>query len=160
MKKIKSTFTYTQFVSEAELSPEQASLLSEAHRFAKRAYAPYSRFKVGAAARLKSGLILGGANQENASFPVCICAEQTVLSNFGVNHAEDVITSIAITAISSSHLLNHPVSPCGACRQSLLEYENRQRSPIEIILQGESGPVYVIEGIKELLPLSFDGGDL
>jgi len=160
MKKIEQTFSYSLCDSSSELDSDQLALLEAAHNFAAKAYAPYSKFKVGAAIRLRSGIIIGGANQENASFPVCVCAEQTVLSNYGVNHADDTIISIAITAKSSSHVLSHPVSPCGACRQSLLEYENRQRSPIEIILQGESGPVYIIEGVKQILPMSFDGGDI
>ena len=110
--------------------------------------------------RLGNTQIIGGANQENASFPLCMCAEQVVLGNFSANHPHETIEKLAITIKSNGKLHNLPVSPCGACRQTILEYEIRQKSPIQIILQGESGPIYVIDGIRSLLPLTFEGDGL
>ncbi len=160
MKVLQNQFTVYVFDNQSELTPEEQELLRTAADFTKYAYAPYSQFKVGAALRLDNGQIIGGANQENASFPMCICAEKAALSHFGSNYPDQKITQIAITVSSMKYALDHPVSPCGSCRQVLCEYENRQKQAIEIILQGNGGPVYKINSAKDLLPLSFDGSVL
>jgi cytidine deaminase len=160
MKRITQQFEYQLFDSEEELEEGVRLLLLHAKEMTNRAYAPYSEFYVGAAVLLEDGSIIGGANQENASFPLCICAEQTALSNCGANHTHTPILKMAVTVFSPKRNINKPVSPCGACRQIILEYENRQGRPIEIILQGAQGEIIVLDGVKQLLPLSFDGGDL
>lgn len=160
MKKVEFTLEYKMVDRMEELTESDKELLLQARVFCARSYSPYSKFAVGAAARLQSGKIVAGANQENASFPLCICAEQAVLSNCGSNHPNDPIVQLAVSAKSQIRPVEKPVSPCGACRQSILEYEIRQSQPIQIFLQGESGPIYIIDGVKNLLPLSFNGGDL
>ncbi|MBK7428458.1 MAG: cytidine deaminase [Saprospiraceae bacterium] len=160
MKVLQNQFTAYVFDNQSELTPEEQELLQTAATFTKNAYAPYSQFMVGAALRLDNGQIIGGANQENASFPLCICAEQAALSHFGSNYPDQKITQIAITATSKKSALDHPVSPCGSCRQVLCEYESRQNQAIEIILQGNGGPIFKINSAHDLLPLSFDGSIL
>ncbi len=160
MKIIKQDIVYKVAQSLDELHPNDQELILQAKHFANRSYSPYSKFKVGVAAKLKSGKIVGGANQENASFPISVCAEQTVLTNCVINHPKDPIMQIAITAKSAIQKIIAPVTPCGACRQSIAEYEQRQTAPIQLILQGETGPIYIIDGVSHLLPLSFDGSVL
>lgn len=160
MKKVEFTLEYKMVDRLEELTESDKELLLHARVFCARSYSPYSKFAVGAAARLESGKIVAGANQENASFPLCICAEQAVLSNCGANYPNDPIVQLAITAKSQVRPVEKPVSPCGACRQIILEYEIRQSQAIQIFLQGESGPIYIIDGVKNLLPLSFNGGDI
>lgn len=157
MKVVKQEISYKIYESLDEMSSTDQELLLQARHYSNRSYSPYSKFKVGVAARLKSGQIIGGANQENASFPISICAEQTVLTNCVINHPNDPILKIAITAKAIGKPVALPVTPCGSCRQSIAEYEQRQSRQIQLILQGESGQIYVIDSIKHLLPLSFDG---
>jgi len=156
MEKIKLESEYKSFAGEHELASEDKALLTSAKSFLNRSYSPYSKFKVAAAARLDDGTVVLGANQENASFPMCICAEQAVLSNCGSNYPERKIIALAITAKAGDKVLDIPVPPCGACRQSLAEYHNRQGSPITLILQAETGPVYKIDDATILLPLLFN----
>ena len=160
MKWITNQYQYQLFDSDEELEIVDRKLLAHAREMTGKSYAPYSNFHVGAAVLLEDGTIVGGANQENASFPLCICAEQTALSHCGANHGEKSILKMAITVFSPNKKVDKPVSPCGACRQIILEYENRQEKPIDIILQGSEGAIFVFHGIKHLLPLSFDGTDL
>ncbi len=154
------SFRLQVFENENELPAEEASLLQKAKAAIPDAYAPYSGFKVAATVLLQNGASVSGTNQENAAFPVCICAEGTALSAASAQFPNVPITKIAVTVKSSKQILNHPVAPCGVCRQRLLEYENRSGKPIKIIMQGESGEVYVANSVKELLPLQFSGSDL
>lgn len=130
--------------------------MKSAHKATQKAYAPYSNFKVGAAVLLKNGKTFKGSNFENASYPLCLCAERVVLAAVHACQPGEIITTIAITAKSESKILDHPISPCGACRQVLTEVEQKQKHPMKIILQGETGPVYVLKSAAELLPLGFD----
>lgn len=148
------------FENENELPTEEASLLQKAKAAIPDAYAPYSGFKVAATVLLQNGSSVSGTNQENAAFPVCICAEGTALSAASAQFPNIAVTKIAVTVKSSKQILNHPVAPCGVCRQRLLEYETRSGKPIKIIMQGESGEVYVANSVKVLLPLQFSGSDL
>lgn len=133
-------------------------LLREATSAAARAYAPYSRFHVGAALRLAHGDVVIGNNQENASFPAGICAERTALHAAMSCHPQGVVTTMAIAVPAVPG--DRPVSPCGICRQALLEQEHRQGSPIRLLLATTSGTVYELERAGDLLPLSFDASFL
>ena len=147
--------TITEFDKPSELNSEDRKLLSEAGKACANSYSPYSEFKVGAAALLSNGEIVTGSNQENASYPIGICAERVTLSAVSATHPKQKIISLAITFKSKMKWAT-PVSPCGICRQTLLEYEQRQKKNIRIILRGEGGKIQIIESAKDLLPLYFD----
>lgn len=129
-------------------------LIQETIDFSNNAYAPYSNFHVSAGLLLDDGNILKGTNVENASYPVSICAERTLLSHTVSNYPESLIQKIAIYVDKN---LSEPVPPCGLCRQTLLEVEKRQNQSIEIILISKSGTFVVFEKCADLLPLYFDG---
>lgn len=153
-------FTYNVYPSATQLQTADASLLQQAIAVCKTAYAPYSNFYVGAAALLNNGAIVTGTNQENSSFPAGLCAERVLLAAVAALHPNAAIHTLAISY--SSHLIqnNHPISPCGVCRQSLAEYEDRWQHPIRILLAGASGEVWEIPAAKLLLPFAFNGGFL
>lgn len=153
-------FTIQIFANAEELAGEDAALLAEATAAIPHAYAPYSNFRVGAAVRLANGKIVTGTNQENAAYPVCLCAEGTALSAASSLYPSIAIQKIAVTVKSGQQVVNHPVAPCGVCRQRLLEYENRFNQPIEIIMAGESGEIHKVKTVKDLLPLHFSSSDL
>ncbi|MEO5593920.1 MAG: cytidine deaminase [Chitinophagaceae bacterium] len=160
MNKTAFTFSYEVYNSIDDLNKEDAWLLQHAKETSKTAYAPYSNFYVGAAARLLNGEIVKGTNQENASYPVGICAERVLLSAAATLHPDVPIETIAISYRSKTLKSDHPITPCGICRQSLQEYEQRVHNPIRLILGGMDGKVIVIEKASMLLPLSFTAGDL
>ena len=143
-----------------ELQSADRSLLETAKAVTKLAYAPYSKFNVGAAARLLDGKIVTGTNQENASYPVGICAERVLLSAVASQYGAAAITTIAISYDNLNGVSKQPISPCGICRQSLAEYEERTNQPIRIILSGLEGDIYIIEKVSYLLPLRFSSGNL
>ena len=143
-----------------QLPVPEAELLKIAHETAKNAYAPYSHFKVGAAILLKNGHIVSGNNQENAVYPSGMCAERVALFYAGAQFPDTPIAKIAITAIGTEKEVTQPVPPCGNCRQALLEYEIKYGEPIEVIMAGEKGEVYIVKSVAELLPLSFSKGFL
>ncbi|MEM7104119.1 MAG: cytidine deaminase [Bacteroidota bacterium] len=156
MKKIELKAYFDHYVDENELSEEDAHLLKQAKEALKDAYAPYSNFQVGAAALLENGEVFLGNNQENAAYPLGMCGERVALFAASAIFPNVPIKAIAIVAQSNSQVLKVPASPCGSCRQTIFEKEFRQKQPIRIILQGETGPVYIIHSIKDILPLSFD----
>jgi len=137
-----------------ELNNCDRELVNIAIKATDNAYATYSHFYVGAAVRLENGLIIIGANQENAAFPSGLCAERTAIFSAQAQHPDQPITTLAIAARNDNGLLTEPVSPCGACRQVILEIEDRYKRPIRILLYGTNG-VYCISSVKDLLPLSF-----
>jgi cytidine deaminase len=151
---------YEVYAEADQLAEADKSLLIEAKKITEQAYAPYSKFKVGAIARLANGATVIGTNQENASFPVGICAERVLLSTAATLHPGVAIESIAISYDNTQGKSNHPISPCGICRQSLLEYEIRVQQPIRLILGGQEGKVYIIPKAGSLLPLSFTSEDM
>jgi cytidine deaminase len=151
---------YAEYASDSDLPPEDALLLAKAREVTAHAYAPYSRFRVGAAARLNNMEIVTGTNQENASFPAGICAERTLLSAIASLYPDARIESIAISYDNENGPSDRPISPCGICRQSLKEFETRKQHPIRLILGGQTGPVYVIPESGALLPLAFAADDL
>lgn len=141
---------------ESELTETQKSVVEAAKKATLTSYAPYSRFHVGAAVLLDDGEILTGSNQENAAYPSGTCAERTVLFYAGAHRPDAKVTTLAIAARSADGRLTPEVcSPCGACRQVILESQYRAGRPIEILLCSAT-EVYVVDGIEPLLPLGFD----
>ena len=138
-----------------ELNETQKKLVDQAKEACKHAYAPYSHFHVGAAAMLDNGVIVTGNNQENAAYPSGTCAERTTLFWAGAQHPDKAVEAMAIAARTENGEVERPISPCGACRQVMLETEVRFSRPMRIILYGAQ-ECYIIEGgTKELMPLSF-----
>ncbi|MEM0518118.1 MULTISPECIES: cytidine deaminase [Aequorivita] len=156
MKKQKIEIALEVFESVSELPKSIQELMNKAQQACKNAYAPYSRFRVGAALRLASGTIVLGNNQENAAFPSGLCAERVAVFSAGANFPNETITALAITVQAESHEVTEAIAPCGACRQSLAEYEQKQKSPIAIYFRGESGDIIKVASIMDLLPLGFD----
>ena len=154
------SFAFKVYNSIDELNNEDAMLLKKARKVTHNAYAPYSHFSVGAVARLKNGAFVKGTNQENASFPASICAERVLLSSVSSQYPREIIEAIAVSYYNEDGDSDKPVSPCGICRQTLLEYEERQQQSIRLILGGLEGKVYVIEKAGMLMPLSFTKDDI
>jgi cytidine deaminase len=142
------------------LEPADAVLLEAARKATEHAYAPYSRFRVGAAIRLANGQIITGSNQENASFPAGICAERVTLSAASSVYPGIAVTDLALSYTNESDTSNRPVSPCGICRQTLSEYEQRFGRSIRLILGGISGEIYVFSRATDLLPFAFGSQEL
>jgi cytidine deaminase len=160
MKKEEQSFSIQVYDSAEELNQDDASLLAEARSVTQFAYAPYSNFKVGAAAKLINGEVVTGTNQENASYPAGICAERSLMSTAASQHPGIAIDTMAISYNNLKGTSETPISPCGICRQSLAEFSNRYHKPIRLILAGINGKVYIIENALSLLPLSFSSEDL
>lgn len=156
MKEITITSSFSVFDSIPELPQDIQDLMAQAIAIRKNAYAPYSKFRVGAALLLDNGQIVLGSNQENAAYPSGLCAERVAIFQAGSIYPEAKILKMAITAASDSNQTNTPIPPCGACRQSIAEYEIRQDNPIEIYFMGEIGTIYKSDSLKNLLPLMFD----
>ena len=144
---------------EEELCEDDRRLIDVAKKATDSSYAPYSNFRVGAAALLKNGTIVKGANQENAAYPSGLCAERTALFSAGANYPEEPVVALAIAARNAGGFIPSPIPPCGACRQVILETEARYHHPIRIILYGTE-ETYVINGISTLLPLSFEASSM
>ena len=153
----KFEFEYQQFQDSTSLAMADQELLEAARKATQNAYAPYSNFWVGAAARLSNHQIVIGANQESASFPVGVCAERALLNSVGSQFPNLIIHSMAISYQPVGKASNEPISPCGMCRQSLLDFETRYGAPIKIILAGMQGQVMIISSASNLLPFGFDG---
>lgn len=156
----KFEFQFESFADANALKNEDLELLMAARNATKTAFAPYSNFKVGAAARLNTGEIITGSNQESASYPVGICAERTLLNSIGSQYANHTIMSLAVSYDPVGKPSNEPLSPCGMCRQSILDFENRYQAPIKIILGGLEGEVMIFETASNLLPFGFNGSIL
>jgi cytidine deaminase len=149
------SFSYQEFNSVDELASEDRELIKAAKDAAAKAYAPYSKFMVGAALRLASGKVISGSNVENAAFPSGICAEHTVLSCSVSNFPDDTPVAMAIAASTENGQPAECISPCGNCRQVIAEEELRTGSRIKIILTGRNN-VRIINSISDLLPLQFN----
>lgn len=160
MEKKSFQFEYESYDDIQELDERDAVLLTKARAVTKQAYAPYSRFCVGAVALLENGEYVAGTNQENASYPVGICAERVLLGNAATLYPGTGIESIAISYNNKELKSDHPISPCGMCRQALLEYETRTLRPIRLILSGQQGRVYIVKTTSNLLPFAFQSNDL
>jgi len=160
MQKEEYRFGFDIYESSSDLSAEDKKLIDAARAVTGIAYAPYSNFQVGAVARLKNGQTISGTNQENASYPVGICAERVLLASAAMLHTDVPVDTMAIAYNNLNGESNKPVSPCGMCRQYIAEYETRMKQPIRLILSGMDGKVFIIEKASQLLPLSFGGDDL
>lgn len=154
------TISYQSLNSPEDLCEEDQVLLKTAVQSLTNAYAPYSNFKVAAAARLEDGTVVAGWNTENAAYPMCICAEPATLAAAASQRPGMAVVAMAITVKSAGQILDQPASPCGSCRQQLHEHETRFGQPIKLILQGEEGPVYVFDRAGDLLPFGFSGSQL
>lgn len=143
------------FNSRSDLAKPIADLVDMAEEAVKDAYAPYSNFYVGAAVLLSDGKVIKGSNFENASYPLCLCAERVALGSVHSQYPGAIVKSIAVTAKNPKQPVTEPVAPCGACRQVLLEYEQKQGSPLQVIMFGESGKVVIAESSEQLLPMAF-----
>ncbi len=160
MQSVSIHFEYQRCNSYTELPAATQQLLLASRSAMLRAYAPYSQFNVGAAILLENNSIVEGNNQENAAYPSGLCAERVAIFSAGANFPNQRIQAIAITASSPNYLAGEPVTPCGACRQSMLEYELKQGAPIEVYLLSPSDEVIIIPSVSRLLPLHFDGTNL
>ncbi len=160
MKQIEIKTAIQVYDSMDELPEVERQLLQKAHDARNHSYAPYSKFKVGAAILLNNEEVLLGGNQENASYPLCLCAERVAIAAAESQFPNTPIKLIAVTAKSFNKVLDQPVSPCGACRQVICEMEYRYKQDMKVILQGEKGKIFVLQSGKDLLPLSFDGSAL
>jgi cytidine deaminase len=156
MKEISITTQFQAFDAVEDLPNDIQNLMEQAVGIRKNAYAPYSKFRVGAALLLDNGKIVLGSNQENAAYPSGLCAERVAIFHAGAVYPEAKILKMAITAASDTNTTSTPIPPCGSCRQSIAEYEIRQETPIEIYFMGEIGTIYKSESLKNLLPFMFD----
>ena len=160
MKRHELKIAYAEFENEGELNESDRDLLQKARVAAGSAYAPYSNFYVGAALLLKNGQIITGNNQENVAYPSGLCAERVAIYAAGATFPNEAIETIAVTCKSPAFEVNEPLSPCGACRQAIAEYEMRHNSKIRILLAGEKGRIRMVESISDLLPFMFKAEEL
>ena len=156
MKKVTVTTEFTVFENKEQLPSEIKNLMEMAIEIRKKAYAPYSKFQVGVALLLDNGEIITGSNQENAAYPSGLCAERVAIFYAGANYPDAVVQKLFISASPQDKELSEPIPPCGACRQSIAEYEIKQNADIEIFFMGATGEIYKSNSLKNLLPLLFD----
>jgi cytidine deaminase len=155
MKQKKISVEMFEITDPDDLTSVEIDLIDQAREASKKAYAPYSNFKVGAALLVGKDLVITGNNQENAAYPSGLCAERVALFHASSNYPDQPIKALAITAIGRHGMLDEPVFPCGSCRQVMLEYENSLGHPIKIILAGRK-KIIILKDAKQLLPLAFD----
>lgn len=153
MKDLKIEINY-KFAQLEELNEKDQELIKAACNATDHSYCNYSHFHVGAAIQLSDGSIMIGANQENAAFPSGLCAERTAIFAAQAQHPEFSIETLAIAARNDNGFMKDPITPCGSCRQVILEIEDRYKQPVRILLYGTDG-VYVLNSVKDLLPFSF-----
>ncbi len=142
------------------LSKQEQELVALSRQMCDQAYAPYSAFYVGAAVLLDNGEVIRGSNQENGAYPSGLCAERVAAFAASAMFPGMPMKVMAVSARSNRMKVDRPVSPCGACRQVLLEYELAQEAPMKILLATEEGSIMVIEQVSDLLPLAFSGNGL
>ena len=155
MKEFEIISRVKEYASIDELNDPDKDLLAKAKEALKKAYAPYSDFFVGAAVLLESGETVIGNNQENIAYPVGLCAERVALFSAASQFDNIPVTAIAVSATHARQKTSEPITPCGSCRQTLAEYESRQGNDIRIIMQGDEGSIYMVDSVKDLLPLTF-----
>lgn len=148
-------FEYFSVPSIEVLSEEHKALVLKAREASENAYAPYSKFKVGAAILLESGQVVQASNTENAAFPSCLCAERSALFQARDRFPNQKIVTLSVTANPIEFPLTEPVSPCGGCRQVMAEFEEMQDQDYEVILSGQSGEILILKSARMLLPLHF-----
>jgi len=146
---------YTHYRSIEELPSEYQQLIQEARKAKLQAYAPYSRFRVGAAVLLSDNSIIIANNKENISYPEGLCAERVALFYASANYPDKTIKAIAIAGASVGELTDSSITPCGGCRQVMAEYENKQKETIKVLMTAASGEIILVDGIDKLLPFQF-----
>jgi cytidine deaminase len=156
MKQIKVESIFFVYDDIKNIPSDVQQLMQKASAARHNAYAPYSKFHVGAAILLDNNEVITGSNQENASYPSGLCAERTAIYYAGAKYPDAKILKMAIIAGSTKNITTTPIPPCGACRQAIAEYEIKQESPIEIYFMGETGKVLMSNSLANLLPLLFD----
>lgn len=149
------TFNYQLFSNWTDLPEQEQRLVDKAYEAMKNAYAPYSEFKVGACALMDDGSFILGNNQENAAFPSGICAERVALFYAGANFPNKKVLTLCIVAKGELMPASQLLSPCGGCRQVMLESENRQKQPMRVILVNQDGRTMVLDSVIQLLPFGF-----
>ena len=159
MKQINIHSTIT-ILTEQELTTIELDLKNQAFEARSKAYAPYSKFTVGAALLLNNGVVVKGSNQENAAYPSGLCAERVAIYYAGANYPDAKIVKMFITASPQDRDLELPIPPCGSCRQAIAEYEFKQDISIEIFFMGAKGDIYKSDSLKNLLPFVFDKNHL
>ena len=155
MRKEQFFCPYTVYESVNELDAKDAELMQKAHEATRNSYVPYSKFHVGAAVRLANGVIVTGCNVENAAYPSGLCAERVALFSAMAQYPGVPMEALALTACSDSMRILEPVAPCGACRQVMVEAEQRSKQPLRVLCQGEEGPIMAFDGIESLMPFIF-----
>ncbi|WP_296386105.1 cytidine deaminase [Winogradskyella sp.] len=160
MREVKIEATLEVYDDISELPKAVKNLMNSAIEARNNAYAPYSKFNVGAAILLENDEVVIGSNQENACFPSGLCAERTAIYYAGAKYPGTKILMLAITASSQNQVTDKPIPPCGACRQSIAEYEIKQEQPIEIYFMGAKGKVVKSNSLANLLPLLFENSVL
>ena len=146
---------FKEYDSIEELTAADKALCTEAVKALATSHSPYSKFRVGVALQLQSGKILHGSNQENVAYPSGLCAERVALFNVGSNYPNEIIKTMAITAQTENFKIENPVTSCGACLQTMSEYEKKQNSLIEILFYCIDGKVLKVKGVNCLLPFAF-----
>ena len=149
------TFNYQLFSNWTDLPEQEQRLVDKAYEAMENAYAPYSEFKVGACALMDDGSFILGNNQENAAFPSGICAERVALFYAGSNFPNKKVLTLCIVAKGDLMPASQLLSPCGGCRQVMLESENRQKQPIRVILVNQDKRTMVLDSVIQLLPFGF-----
>ena len=152
--------SFEEFNSESDLSKNDSALLKEAREACNTSYSPYSNFQVGAAVRLSDDTIVRGSNQENAAYPSGLCAERVALFTIGANYQNKTIKAIAVAAKRFGEEQFLPITPCGSCRQVMLEFEQKQSEPIAFIMRSGETSWIKTKSCKVLLPFSFDKNSL
>ncbi|MDD3196051.1 MAG: cytidine deaminase [Paludibacter sp.] len=142
-----------------ELEPEIQVLVNKAKEQYQKSYAPYSRFHVGASVLLENGALFEANNQENAAFPSGLCAERIALFYANAQFPDVPVRAIAIAAYTNGSIVENPITPCGGCRQVMVETQHRFNHPFDIYMVGRD-VIYHVANVKELLPLLFSGDDL
>ncbi|MES2559739.1 MAG: cytidine deaminase [Bacteroidota bacterium] len=155
MEEIKTESTIKQYSSANELSAEDQELLKDAKEAVSTSYAPYSKFHVGCALILENGVVIKGSNQENIAYPSGLCAERVAIFHAGAAYPDVPVKAMAITVKAEGYVVDKPITSCGACLQSMSEFEFKFKKPIRIILQGETGNIWMAEGLRTFMPYMF-----
>ena len=156
-KKIELSFILAHL---SELSAQEQQLVANAKAAFKTAYAPYSGFLVGASVLLENGEVINGSNQENIAYPSGLCAERVALFYAGAKFPDVKINTVAISVLSKNFEVKDVISPCGACRQVMAEYEDKQHRPIKVILHSPKDEVLIANKVEDLLPFMFKSPSL
>ena len=155
MKEIALNINYTEYNSIEEMTAEDQELVKAANQARMGSYSPYSNFQVGAALRLANGLIVKGANQENAAYPSGLCAERTAMFWASANYPDVPFDTLAIAGADHGVLCESPASPCGACRQVMAEYQKKYGRPLKTIWFAAKR-IRKFEKVEDILPFIFD----